>query len=149
MERCLSRWRPAIGCPSSACSLSGLTGAVVSRETRQGRHLDGEIVSKCGRVGWRLGSGYLPPQCEQQPTFLLSFFPSLRARAFFIFVRSSPLNGFPSWFVRSPSFHLAPSSIFPPISGMVRAPPLCLRNVFPPLPSVYHGGTSHQPSGHH
>ena len=106
VERCLSRWRPAIGCPSSACSLSGLTGAVVSRETR---HLDGgEIVSKCGRVGWRLGeregkSDYLPPQCEQR-TFLASFFPFLRA--FFIFVRSSPLNGFPSWFVRPPSISL-------------------------------------------
>ena len=35
------------------------------------------------------------------PCLLLSFF--LPLRAFFIFVRSSPLNGFPSWFVRPPS----------------------------------------------
>ena len=111
VERCLSRWRPAIGCPASACRLSGLTGAVVSRETR---HLDGEIVSKCGRVGWRLGErrgkgerlSSSSMRTTVQPSLLLSSSPCLLYLCSLFSSKRLPL------LVRSPSFL---ASISPPL----------------------------------
>ena len=85
MERCLSRWRPAIGCPS-ACSWSGLTGAVVSRETR---HLDGGIASKCGDgldgnvESEEEKATIFPLNANNSPSLLLSFFLSVPSLSLF------------------------------------------------------------------
>ena len=93
---------------------------------------EGEIVFKCGRGGmegraeclettdtsetWivrteedRSASLPLQQTTMAKHPYFLTFLPSFHSFSLspiFIFVRSSSLNGFPSWFFRSPSFSL-------------------------------------------